>query len=174
MYLPTGDIPSGSISASDFNSTKFPGICKPTNFDALDKFKEMQRQLNRIAQVKRMTMIAVDGDIGPSTLRLVQSTGPYMMVPHVGVDPASCSFVAMNALVIAAQAKSAADAAGVPAKISQPRPSSPPSIVTPSGAIVPQKTSIFDAFENMSTPMMLVLGAAVVGGAYYFTRKNGK
>lgn len=167
MYLPTGDIP-GSLGPSDFKSVA-PGICKPTNFGALDALKEMQRQLNRVAQAKNLAKISIDGDVGPATSQLVRATGAYFMV-----DPADCMSIATNALTITAQAKGAADAAGVPSQVASPKPPSTPSIIAPTGAIVPQPmaASAADAFKNMSTTMMLLLGAGVVGVGYFVTRKK--
>lgn len=170
MYYPMGAIP-GSLGPSDFKSMG-PSLCKPTNFGALDAVKEMQRQLNRAAQAKNISKITIDGDIGPATLRLVAATGPYMVV-----DSSSCSSVGTNALAITAQAKSVANAAGVPAQITQPKPPSPPSIVAPSGAIVaqPMAASVGDSLKNMSTTTMILLGVGVVGAGYFLTKgKKGR
>lgn len=167
MYLPTAGIP-GSLSAADFKGVG-AGVCKPTNWDALDAIKEMQRQLNRAAQAKGLAKIEIDGDVGPATSKLVMQTGPYMMV-----DSANCESISINALIILAQAKGYANQAGVPAQITQPQPRKAPSIVAPTGAIVtqPLSASAMDSFKNMSTTTMLLLGAGAVGVGYFITRKK--
>ncbi len=32
----------GELAPADWNSTKYPGTCKPSNFEALAIFKELQ------------------------------------------------------------------------------------------------------------------------------------
>ncbi len=63
-------------TADNFNSTKYPGTCKPIDAATLAFVMDFQRQLNRVAQKLNFPKIAPDGSIGPATLalfRLVQA-----------------------------------------------------------------------------------------------------
>lgn len=147
-----------------FNSTKYPGTCKPSDAYTLGVFKELQRQLNRLAQGKGVSKIAVDGDVGPGTVALART---------VGIDSSgSCSTIAMNAAVYASIAKGLADQLGVPASVSQPTPIKAPSIVNAAG----QETtvtggggiaaSVSGAFAGMSN-LEKALALGIVGGIAY-------
>jgi hypothetical protein len=171
-YLPT----MGTIDSTHFNSTRYPGVCKPTDFPTLEVFKEMQYQLDRLAEGRKLAKIAIDGDIGPGTMKLVKATGPWMMV-----DTSSCASVAQYADVISAGAQKKADDLGVPAKITTPATFAKPSILAPTGAIVVAPpgqmgagASIGDAFKGLGTAGMLAVGAAIVGIGYFVTTKMKK
>jgi hypothetical protein len=145
-----GYIPMGDLDASDWNSTKYPGVCKPTNFGALAKFKELQTQLNRVAQAKGLGKIGVDGDIGAGTVNLLRSivtasaadrgassTGTYATVVYSFASSmaTSCSSIAAKADVLAAALKNYANALGVSSAVSSPAPPKPSSIITSSGEV---------------------------------------
>jgi hypothetical protein len=178
-YIPTGEAGDAAIidfatakrglTAAECHATKFPGVCKPTNQAALNIFFELQRQLNRVAKAKGLSLIAVDGDIGPGTLKLVNASGITAMT---GVG---CQGVALVADMLAAKAKAVADAAGMPATVAGPAPAKPPSFVTPSGALVnvaaPASASLIDSVKNLGTPMLAVLGIGVIGIGYLLLRK---
>lgn len=151
-YLPTGDMDPG-----DWNSTRYPGVCKPTNFDALKVARDLQSQLNRCAQSKGISKISVDGDIGAGTVRLVAAlaaasssdTGFKALAFRTAAQGmSSCSAIAGRADLLASAAKDYADSLGVPTTVAQPKPPKPPSIVTSSGA------------EVSAPPDMLVSGAS--------------
>ncbi len=149
----------GDVASSDFVNRN--GVCKPTNFETLAKFKALQSQLNRVAQVKGLTKIAVDGDIGPGTLRLLSATG----VTATG----DCTAVAIIAEALTAQVQAVANAAGAPEKVSSPAPASTPSIVNVTTGIVtpqPAAASVSDAFGRMSQTQMIIAAAAIGGVAY--------
>lgn len=156
----------GDITAADFVNRS--GNCKPTNFATLAKFKALQTQLNRVAHAKGLPKIAVDGDIGPGTIKLLASaTG--------GNAGATCSTIAPIAEALTAQVEAIANAAGAPAKVSSPAPPSPPAIINATtGVITPQpvSASLTDALGRMSTTQMLVIAAALGGGAYLMLGKK--
>jgi hypothetical protein len=165
--------PMGTIDASKFNSTKYPGVCKPMDNDTLQVVYDLQNQLNRLAKMKGAALIAVDGDIGPGTVALATKLGPWshfasMMETAAPISTSSCTDVAQNADAIAAGAKSQADSLGAPEKVSGPAPAKPPTIITPSGQEVkgpaPAGASLLDSFKNLDTTTMLVLGGILVGG----------
>jgi len=174
-YLPT----MGSIDASNFNSTKYPGICKPTNRPTLDSIVEMQNQLNRVAQKLYVTKIAPDGDVGPATVGLF---GKVRKIAPVLAPMSNCIDVAQNADLIADAARAFANMAGVPATVSAPKPSRPPSFLnaaTGADIAVPNAgggggASLTDAFKGMSTTTMAVLGAVAVAVGYFLTRGKMK
>lgn len=159
-----------AITASDFNSTRVPGTCKPTNFPTLEKFKELQRQLNRVAKVKKLSPIAVDGDIGPGTVSLFNKV--------VGAS-VNCSALAVIAEAQAQMFKTLADQAGAPANVATPKPASTPSIVAPTGALVPQpaSASMLDSFKSIGLSNTHLMVLAGVGGLIAFKvmkKKRGR
>lgn len=168
-YLPS----LGSIDASKFNCTKYPGVCKPMDFVTLDLVRDMQDQLNRIAKVKGLKLIAVDGDIGPGTVALAKATGPWMMV-----DTSSPMGIATGADALFEAAKKVADSLNAPAKVSPPIPPKAPSIITSTGLELkaPPRAgaSMLDSVKNLGMPTLLLLGVGVVGVGYYATRKGKK
>lgn len=172
-YMQMGDLPS-----SDWNSTKYPGVCKPTNFGSLGIFKELQKQLNRVAHALGLNKIGVDGDIGPGTMSLLTQIKPRLnpLNPvHLGFmgAPTSCAGVAGKADSLGPIAKSIADGLGVSSTISQPAPSRPPTIITPGGAelVAPPgsglEAGLWDKVKSSSTTAKLAIGVALlVAGVY--------
>ncbi len=106
-----------STSAADFTSVG--GVCKPQNFPALDAVREFQRQLNRVAQVKKLAKTTVDGSIGAGTLGLFRQVQSSSSGSVMG-DPSTCMGVAPDVDVLAAQVKDLADTLGAPATVSAP------------------------------------------------------
>lgn len=162
---------NGGLTPSDFNSTRFPGVCKPTNQRALDKIMEYQRQMNRLAHSKGFAKIAVDGDVGPATLQLLAKVSPA----NAGQ---TCLNAAISADMMTPVFKAQADAAGVSATVAGPRPASVPTYITPSGVIKPSATagaagSLIDTVNQMSTGQKM-LAAALLGGIGYFGYKELK
>jgi hypothetical protein len=87
------------------------GVAKPMDVATLDLFKELQRQLNRVAQAKGYSKVDVDGRIGPGTVKLY--------------GKAFGSTTTSDGLAIASpsvqqSAKSLADLANVPATVPGP------------------------------------------------------
>jgi len=163
-YLTFGD--TGAEPGIEWNSTKYAGVCKPSDYATLAKFKELQRQLNRVAQLKGYTKIAVDGDLGTDTVALAAQVlgGTY-----------TCSLLAGTISSFTASVKTIADAAGVPATVSGPAPVKPPSIITPAGveklappgADTSMGASIYDAWDKLGTPGKLA-AVGILGGIGYF------
>lgn len=164
--------PMGTIDASNFNSTRYPGVCKPMNVDTLNQVVDMQKQLNRVAQQKGVTKIAPDGDIGPATVALVNKVKEIVL--DLTAPSSTCSQVASNADLIASNARMFADTAGVPATVPAPAPPKPPSFITPAGGeiSVPGAGASASLLGGMSTTAMLLLGAVIVGAGYFLTKKG--
>jgi hypothetical protein len=157
----------GSIDVSSFNDTKFPGVAYATNPATHDLFKELQNQLNRAAYARKLSArLAVDGKIGAGTQALAKTIG------FTNTD--TIRGVATHADSIAAGAKAIADSAGVGATVPAPKPAAPPMIFNAQlDTLQPAPAaSLVDAFKNMSTPMMLAIGAAAIGAGYYLTKKS--
>lgn len=166
----------GAIDASKFLLTS--GVAKPRDFATLYIFQEMQHQLSRVAHGKNLPKVAPDGDVGPATVKIVTSTGPYA---SMSFQTPTVERIAASADAILAEAKSKADAMGVPEKVTTPVTVKPPAIVTPSGGtqVAPPKpvgagASVMDTFKSLGTIGMLAAGAAVVGAGYYLTKKKGR
>jgi hypothetical protein len=169
-YLPT----MGDTDLYKFNCTKYPGICKPTDFGTLDIVRDMQNQINRIAKVKGLKLIAVDGDIGPGTVAAVAAINPFLA--PLSFSTSSNTAVVIHIVDIAIRAKAVADGLGAPEKVSAPIPAKAPAIIMPSGIEVKAPpmvgASMIDAVKNLGMPMLLLLGAAAVGVGYYVTKKK--
>lgn len=167
--------PMGTIDASNFNSTKYPGVCKPMNVDTLNQVVDMQQQLNRVAQQKGVAKIAPDGDIGPATVALVNKVKEIVL--DLTTPSSTCSQVASNADLIANNARMFADTAGVPATVAAPAPPKPPSFITPAGgeiSVPGAGGASASLLDGMSTTTMILLGVAVVGAGYFLTTKKGR
>ena len=166
--------PMGDDAVPSFNSTKYPGICKPSNQETLDLVYDLQGQLNRIAHMRKTSKIAVDGDIGPATIK--------MMAAQLGLNASiiTCDYVSTRLVGFIASAKRIADALKAPPSVPGPKPASPPVLVLPTGeelaARPPAESAGFSlaALTNMSTPMMIGLAALTVGIVYYLLKKKPK
>lgn len=169
-YLPTmGD----TAEPITFNSTKYPGICKPSNPTTLHAVYDLQNQCNRIAKMKGGKIIAQDGDIGPGTLAAARFAEGFL--GPVPKSTASCTDLGANIIAFTAALTAKADALGAPAKVSAPVPARAPTLVMPSGLEIkggpPIGASALDSIKNLGMPMLLVLGAAAIGVGYYVTKK---
>lgn len=167
---------SASAPAGDallFNSTKYPGICKPSNTYTLGKFRNLQLQLNRAAQAKGIsTRIAIDGDIGPGTISLCSKV--------IGTPAnAACSAIATMAVAHAAVASAIATAAGVPAQVTTPTPPRPSTLVLPNGGEIaaPPSSAIaanLSAQWNALSAPMKVAGVGVAAALSFVAYKAVK
>lgn len=162
------------------------GVCKPTDSVSLGKFKELQRQANRVADAIGMTKIAVDGAIGPATLQLLtfiqgkanasdtgsQGWGNFLSNQSL----ASCSAVAGGADNITPMLSAMADALGVSSSVASPAPASPPTIYNPITHVESAQglaSSVGDMFGNMSTTTKIA-ALGIFGGIGYFMLKAHK
>ena len=164
-YLPSL---GASDAAPSFNTTKYPGICKPENQQTLDMVFELQRQLNRVAQVRGLKKISIDGDIGPGTVGLFNSV--------LGTS-AACDTIGSQIATFTAQVRVLATSLGAPAKVSSPAPAKTPSFVLPSGLEVAAPKGIAaSASDSLGLPVPVIaalgLGAIVIG--YKMTKKKGR
>jgi len=159
-----------STSASDFTSVA--GVCKPQNFPALNAVRAFQQQLNRVAQVKGLSKVSVDGAIGPGTLALFRSVQAASGGSVMG-NPATCMGVAPDVDVLAMQVKDLADTLGAPATVSGPLAITVPTIVTKSGkTVVAPDGGIAASLASMSGIEKLAI--AGVAGAIGYLVITGK
>lgn len=156
----------GGTSTSSADFTSIGGVCKAKNFPALNASREMQRQLNRVAQVKGFTKISADGDVGAATLALfrrVQALSPGGIMG----DPTSCMGIAPDVDVLGAQVKALADSLGAPATVSGPIAISVPTIVTKSGqSVAAPDAGLLGSLATLSGVEKIAL-LGVAGGIGY-------
>ena len=159
----------GSIDSSSFNSTKYPGVCKPSTTATLAAFRNLQTQLNRVAQAKSLPKIAVDGDIGPGTLNLAAYVKGVAAADATGsgdtadaasslvavIDTSSCTALASRADDVAANAQFYANALGVPASVPAPVNTKPTTLVSSTG----QETQISGSVQNTVSSAAASFGA---------------
>lgn len=105
----------GRVTETDFCSERNPQpdcdprgpqICRPRNPRTLQIFTELQEQVNRVARVDGFPEIAVDGDIGPETIKGVENA--------LGMSADNCDQIAYGAAGLAEDLKMTADEAGEP------------------------------------------------------------
>jgi len=166
----------GSVTSADFTSVN--GVCKARNFPALAAAKELQAQLNRVAQMKKFGKIGVDGAIGPGTLALFRAVQTAAAGAVMG-DPSSCAGVAADADVLSEQVKAFANSLNAPAQVSAAVSLSYPSIVTKSGkTVVPPDAGITGDLASMSTlERLAIVGVAGAIGYLVYTgakRRKGR
>ncbi len=158
--------PSGSCSPTS-------GIAKPMTNEALAAFKELQNQLNRVAQVKGWSKTPVDGRIGPLTIALYNKVAGAK-----GFTPArDHNHLAAGAWTGAA-AKWVSDFAssmGAPAYVKPPV--WPPSIATKPSAsggmpVDPPASGVMDAVFAMGPIGLIAIGG--VGFLGYKMYMGGK
>jgi len=160
---------AGAGAVLSYNSTKYPGTCKPSNTYTLNLFKALQSQLNRVAQLQGLSKISTDGDIGPGTVSLASRA--------IGA-PSSCTAIAANVAGYTQQAKIMADTGGAPSSVSAPPQTKPSTIVdaitgmespAPSG-IAASLTGLWDGL----TPAGKIGAVGILGGIGYYLYKKAK
>jgi hypothetical protein len=172
----------GVIDTTHFNSTKYPGVCNPSDADTLAVFKNLQAQLNRVAQAGGIAKVTVDGSIGPATVALLAKIVSFLTDSTPSVDPArnillgtagyQCTDIASNADMLGNAAQGVADAMSIPPKVSQPSGAS--TLVSSTGATTkittatPAAASLVDSLQGMD-PMTLLMAAGAVGAVIYFS-----
>lgn len=175
----------GVVDTSHFNSTKYPGVCNPSDSDTLAIFKNLQAQLNRVAQGLGLTKITVDGSIGPGTVALLAQIAANITSGGVSADPArnilaqtsgyTCVDVASNADMLGSAAQGMADQMSVPTQVQQPSATS--TLVSSAGVVSKIRTptpaataSLTDMLAGVDQTTLLAL-AAGAGAIIYFTGK---
>lgn len=152
-----------------WNSTKVSGVCKPSDFATLHKFQELQRQINRVAHMKKTTKVAVDGDLGTATIKAFNAA--------IGANITSCSSIATTVTLFTSQLRSLADSLAAPASVSGPAPVTPPSIVRPDGSLVPAPPGAGTAAGAMFWDLGVagkVAAVGIAGGIGYLLLTNKK
>lgn len=160
-----------AISAADF--VVRGSVCKPANVTALVHVQELQRQLNRVAQVKGFSKIAADGEVGPATITLfarVQAAAGAARIPGA---TGACVDIAPKADVLRDQVKQYADSIGAPAQASAPIAFKAPTIVTPTGQEVAVGAGVFDTFNQLGTVEKVAI-VGVFGGIGYMLLKKAR
>lgn len=146
-------------------------VCKPTDLATLDKFKQLQSQLNRVANGKGLGTITVDGDLGPATVAL------YNKVVPAASQVSSCAELAQMATGVALAAVTAiANALGYPPPPAPAQPSKP--VQRPDGTVYesapPEQGSLLNRVTDF---VMSPTGLATLGGlglvVYLMRRKKG-
>lgn len=165
-----------SITTADFTSSG--SICKAANLTALNYVKELQRQLNRVAQVKGFAKVGVDGEVGPATLALFQKVQTAAGTGQILGTPSSCMGVAPDADVLGAQVQAYANSINAPATASAAFTGHAATIVRPNGQEV-AASGLFDTFDRLPTLEKFAV-VTVFGGIGYMLfvgkrkRKGGK
>lgn len=154
------------------------GVCYATSTGGLlDTFKELQRQLNRVATNKSWALIAVDGAIGPQTMAMIAQVAGLGAYNSVGfaASVASCDTVASNVYALTGATQAYADTLGVSSSVASP--SGSPQVFDPaSGTLQGQGVagSVSDVWGNLSTTGQIALAAGAVGVLWYATSQGKK
>lgn len=163
----------GGVTTTAADFTNIAGVCKPANFPALGVSRELQNQLNRVAQMKGFAKIAADGAIGPGTLALFKKVQAISAGAVMG-DPTTCMGIAPDVDILSGQVKLIADALGAPATVTGPTALSVPSIVTKSGqTVIAPDAGLLGGLAGMSSIEKLAL-LSVAGGVGYLLITKGK
>lgn len=178
--------PLGDVASTDFNSTKYPGVCKPSTSSALVMFRELQKQLGRVASVKGLKPIAIDGDIGPGTVGLFKAvqnaaqadanSGSVTAQELVTYNNTSCTIIATSADDSSVTLKNYADFLNAPSSPPTPPPAKPPTLVLNTGQEVPAPMSadIMQAWTGLGGTGQLVALAALGGIGWYMLKGSKK
>lgn len=163
-----------SVASPKPGCSPIPGVVKPMDAATLDLFKELQRQLNRVAQAKGYPKIDVDGRIGPGTVKLYQRA-----FNQTNLTPDTVALVASS---VVQSAKALADQAKVPATVPGPVvPLSPPSTANPDGTVAdPPGIGLLGLVPGLAAAIpggnlgFLAAIGLVGGGVWWWTSKKGK
>lgn len=167
------DMGEFSLTADDFNCTKYPGVCKPTNLTALSRIRELQMQMNRVAQLRGVAKIGVDGDVGPGTIKL------YSTLQGVSVGSINAITIATSAPYESKTFMDIADAAGIPTTVPQPAPATQPSIINTTTGLeipvpTPESSGVVAAFSGMSTAQKVIFAGLLGGVGLLVAKEFGK
>jgi len=166
----------GGMSTSVADFTSVGGVCKPRNLPALAAVRAFQGQLNRVAQVKKLSKISTDGSVGPATLALFRQVQAAAGAGAIMGDPSSCMGVAPDVDVLGAQIQAYADTLGAPAVVAGPVLSlSPPTILTKSGkTVVAPDGGVASELAMMSGVEKIALLGVAGGIGYLLLAKRKK
>lgn len=179
--IPSSQAGGGYTTIGGFVSVG--GVCKPTDSVSLGKFKELQRQANRVADALGFAKIGVDGAIGAQTIALMNSIKSKMSGYDdqqqgwanflANQNTSTCSAIAGGTDNLTPMLSAAANALGVSSSVASPAPESPPTIYNPiTGQLKSQGIAgdVGDLFGNMSTGMQIA-ALGIAGGLGYFALK---
>lgn len=151
------------------NCKAIAGVCLPMTSMALEAFKNLQRQANRMAAKEGRALIDVDGRIGPNTVQAVTAALKYSDTTWATI--AGCDLVAAHAAEIAADIKARADQTNTP-MVADPATSKPSTVGAGGTVVHPDKQTIITSADagglfnwipaEVKTP--LGLAALAVGG----------
>jgi len=170
-YFPVGADESTGLA---FNSTKIPGIAYATNKATEEVFYDLQRQLNRVAYKRGISMMIEDSLIGANTVRLIKTVlgeSTTFVEAASGADGYRTS-VALLAAAIGAPANPPGVIRRAPLVSLPPAAAAAATDLAPPGPPPGAGASILDSFKNMDTTTMIALAALAVGAGYYLTRKG--
>ena len=164
MNAPAGCSPVSSIACGGGT------IAKPMTQSYLNYFIGIQNQVNRILYSLGKNTVAVDGRIGPCTIKAINTTFASHGVPAPNVDA-----VVQNMTIVLAGLLSAADRSGAPAKVPSPKPKAPPSVPAPDGGVQhPSDGAIRVAgfMGFLTSPIGLIVGAASAYTLYRISKDS--
>lgn len=173
-----------TVATSDFVSTG--GVCKPKNKPALEAARKLQAQLNRIAKVRLLTPVSVDGEIGAVTLflfRAVQGFAGQAGGDLSIADASNCLFIAGDSDVLSEAARQYADQIGAPAVAPSPPLAKPLTVIHPvTGApvvvhqanVAGQQAALSDTLKGMSGTQQVILVGLMGGIGFMLYKKYGK
>jgi len=174
----------GSVSASDFNCTKVPGVCRPMNVPALNAVQALQMALDRVADVKGFSKIAVDGDIGPATVALLNQVAATSSSAPVsgGAVPSAPSPLALASMLdtVTTQANTYATGIGAPGTVSTPAAGKPATLATRSGqtmkAPAPNQAAAGGNLGALGTSLSttsLMIGGGLIAAFMFLGKPKG-
>lgn len=171
------------------------GVAKATDATTLDLFKAVQGQLNRVAKIKGIKTIALDGAIGTDTKNLVTAviqaaaadynawskiyTSDQLarIVSLIATPTTTPDEIAASSLSLYSNTKAYADRLSAPPAVASPPPASPPTYIDiSSNKEVGQgmAASASDAWQRLGTGTQIAtIGALGVAG-FYFWREHKK
>lgn len=139
------------------------GVCRPQTFEALELFKGIQRETNRVLDSLDKSLIYVDGRIGDKTRQAVNTAlnGGYK----------NCSEIANNAKAIYGVLKQQADARQL-AIVADPE-SIVRSVVSPPSNFDHDTGKVIHPSASIAGIPLWAIALTAVGGGYYLYKTPG-
>lgn len=134
------------------------GTCRPQTFEALEVYKNLQREANRVLDANNKELIYVDGRIGNKTIDAVNFS--------LGTDFQNCSELADRASTMLFQLKSFTSSKQL-AVVADPE-SIVRSIANPPSTFDAETGQVVHPSGIAGIPLWAVALVAASGGYYYF------